>query len=140
MTALLIAMVLIPAVDQASKRVLRRRLARRTLSLGALGHLRLVQTDVWTLRLWPQVSLRAMWLLWALGAGASAGVAAVLPSSAWALALMVSGALSHAIEMSWRGSIVDYVCLRFWPAFNLADVAIALGAVGFVSHLLAAAS
>ncbi len=31
-----------------------------------------------------------------------------------------------------RGSVSDYVCLRFWPAFNLADVAITVGAIGLL--------
>jgi lipoprotein signal peptidase len=29
-----------------------------------------------------------------------------------------------------RGGVSDYVCLRVWPAFNLADVAITVGAIG----------
>jgi lipoprotein signal peptidase len=36
------------------------------------------------------------------------------------------------IETSRRGRVCDYLCLRFWPAFNLADAAISIGAVGFV--------
>ena len=38
--------------------------------------------------------------------------------------------MSHALETSLRGCIIDYVRLRFWPAFNLADVAITVGAAG----------
>ena len=48
----------------------------------------------------------------------------------------MGGSLSHGIESSSRGWICDYVCLRFWPAFNIADVAITVGACGLVGRLI----
>ena len=42
--------------------------------------------------------------------------------------------------MSWKtlceARVSDYVCLRFWPAFNLADLALAAGAIGTLILLL----
>jgi lipoprotein signal peptidase len=52
--------------------------------------------------------------------------------------LLLGGSLSNAMEGSLRGSVTDYVCLRFWPAFNLADVALTAGAVGLGVALLRA--
>ena len=46
--------------------------------------------------------------------------------------LLLGGSLSNAVESSMRGSITDYICLRFWPAFNLADLALAAGAIGIL--------
>jgi lipoprotein signal peptidase len=51
--------------------------------------------------------------------------------------LLLGGSLSHAVESSLRGSIADYVCFRFWPAFNLADLALAVGAIGTIGELVA---
>lgn len=94
-----------------------------------------------------------MWLLRArgLGAGAGAGGAmwsalggglagalvasAVLPAVGPWFGLMLGGAFSHALETAWRGSVCDYLCPRFWPAFNLADVALAAGAAGALVQL-----
>ena len=39
--------------------------------------------------------------------------------------LLLGGSLGNAVEHAQRGAISDYVRLRFWPAFNLADAAIA---------------
>jgi len=50
--------------------------------------------------------------------------------------LLLGGSLSHAVESSLRGGITDYLCLRFWPAFNLADLALVVGAVGTIGELL----
>jgi len=130
--------VLIPLVDQASKRRLRSWLGSRAIPIGALGSLGIVQTKPWTLRAWPQLSRQAMWLIWVVAAFALALAPSVVPLSPWAIGLIVGGALSHAIEMSVRGSISDYVRLRFWPAFNLADVAITAGAAGLAYELIAA--
>jgi signal peptidase II len=60
----------------------------------------------------------------------------VLPALGGPFGLMLGGALSHALETSVRGSVCDYVCLRFWPAFDLADVALAVGALGLGVQLI----
>jgi signal peptidase II len=59
-------------------------------------------------------------------------LAAGLPGSEWCAALLLGGSLSHMIETSRRGRVCDYLCLRFWPAFNLADAAITIGAIGSI--------
>ncbi len=52
---------------------------------------------------------------------------------ALALALVLGGALGNLIDRVWLGYVVDYIALHwkhyYYPAFNLADVAITLGAV-----------
>jgi len=61
-----------------------------------------------------------------------------IPSSALFVGLLLGGSLSNAVENARRGSVSDYVCLRFWPAFNLADLALAAGAIGTLAELLIA--
>jgi lipoprotein signal peptidase len=138
MTLLLIALVLVPAMDQVVKQLVRDRVGTGSLSLGILGDVRVVQTEVWAVRAVGRVSSATLWSVWVLGAVACVIVAAILPSSAWAFGLLLGGSLSHALETTFRGSICDYVCLRFWPAFNLADVALVIGGLGVAVEMLAA--
>jgi len=51
-----------------------------------------------------------------------------------AAALVAAGALGNLVDRLFRGpigrgSVVDFVDFRFWPAFNVADSAITIGAV-----------
>lgn len=47
-------------------------------------------------------------------------------------ALIAGGALGNLIDRVTRGDVVDFVDFRFWPAFNVADSAISIGALLFV--------
>jgi signal peptidase II len=56
------------------------------------------------------------------------------PSMALAAALVSGGALGNLLDRLFRGpigrgTVVDFVDVRFWPAFNLADSAITIGAL-----------
>jgi lipoprotein signal peptidase len=76
-------------------------------------------------------------LLWCVWLGAAAGLIVLtgfFPAWGWFAGALLGGALSHALETSLRGCIIDYVRLRFWPAFNLADVAITVGALGLLAQ------
>jgi len=52
---------------------------------------------------------------------------------AFALALILGGAIGNVIDRIARGQVVDFVLLHwqrfYWPAFNVADSAITVGAV-----------
>jgi signal peptidase II len=55
------------------------------------------------------------------------------PMTATAAALVAGGAAGNLIDRLVRpGGVVDFVDLRFWPAFNVADSAISIGAVLFL--------
>ena len=43
------------------------------------------------------------------------------------LGAAVGGATGNLIDRLWRGGVVDFIDLRWWPVFNLADVAIVGG-------------
>ena len=45
-----------------------------------------------------------------------------------ALALLTGGAIGNLIDRLRVGAVIDYVDLSVWPVFNLADVAVTLGA------------
>jgi signal peptidase II len=132
------AFLVIPLADQAIKALLRQRLGDRVVSLGPLGSLRVIDAPIW----WARGGLRPtpvmLWIAWLAGAGALVALATRLPGSEWCAALLLGGSLSHMIETSRRGRVCDYLCLRFWPAFNLADAAISIGTVGFIVGVVSA--
>ena len=114
-----------------------RRLGPRTsIRLGLLGHLRIVRTQMWMLRGAGAPGLKALWTVWGISAMALAWLCSLIPTFGIFAGLLAGGSLSHALETSVRGCICDYVCLRFWPAFNLADVALTAGAMGTLSFLV----
>jgi hypothetical protein len=136
MSALCMTLLVVLASDQALKLLLIRCLGPNALALGPFGSVRVVAGRLWLRRLGGPCSGAEIWCLWSAAAVPLVIVSALLPSSAAFVGLLLGGSLSHAVESSLRGSITDYVCLRFWPAFNLADLALAAGATGLVGKLL----
>ena len=66
-----------------------------------------------------------MWCFWVVAAAALVIVSVWAPSFGVFAGLLLGGSLSNAVDASLRGTVSDYVCLRCWPAFNLADLALA---------------
>jgi signal peptidase II len=74
---------------------------------------------------------------WLLVLVALAAVAAILawwlrrpPANASALAgmvLILAGALGNAIDRALRGHVIDFIAVRFWPVFNVADALVVAG-------------
>lgn len=115
----------------------RRRLDGRALSLGPIGEIRRVDSRIWLHRgRWPR-STTALWVVWGGCALPALAAAFVAPDTGPWFGLLLGGAASHAVETSLRGVVCDYVCLRGWPAFDLADIAITVGAAGLVLQALA---
>jgi len=42
-------------------------------------------------------------------------------------ALVVAGALGNALDRATRGHVVDFIHVRFWPVFNVADILVVAG-------------
>lgn len=82
------------------------------------------------------------WFFTALGIGAALFIVYLLKKHAgqrmfcWALALILGGAIGNVIDRIAYGHVIDfldfYVGNWHWPAFNVADSAICIGAVLFV--------
>ena len=49
-----------------------------------------------------------------------------------AFGIVLGGVTANLADRLWRGGIVDYIDLRIWPVFNMADVAIVTGALAVV--------
>ena len=52
------------------------------------------------------------------------------------IALMLGGAIGNLIDRLFLGYVIDFIDIVFWPAFNIADSAISIGAVLLIIHLL----
>jgi signal peptidase II len=53
-------------------------------------------------------------------------------SAQFYLSIALSGAIGNLIDISFRGAVVDFIDLRIWPVFNLADVCIVGGTGGLL--------
>jgi lipoprotein signal peptidase len=135
MRALLAGVVLIPVLDQLIKTAVLQTLRQQSLPLGPLGRLHATRGRLWIARGAARPSMGVLWTLWIVAAAALVAITVRAPSSGVFAGLLLGGSLSHLVETSRRGWICDFICLRFWPAFNLADVALTAGAIGMVLRL-----
>jgi len=82
------------------------------------------------------IVLTAVAVAWMLGYFARSGARhPILPV---ALGLVIGGSLSNLVDRVRLGYVTDFIDLRFWPAFNLADTFIVIG-VGLLLAALVAA-
>lgn len=52
-----------------------------------------------------------------------------LPLQKAAVLLIISGIIGNGIDRAYHGAVTDFISVPFWPAFNLADSFIFIGAV-----------
>ena len=70
--------------------------------------------------------------------GALLGFLAVRPERPWLwlpTGMLVGGALGNLIDRLANGSVIDFIKLPAWPAFNLADMSITFGVIALVLAL-----
>jgi signal peptidase II len=54
-----------------------------------------------------------------------------------ALGLLLGGSISNLADRARLGHVTDFLDLRYWPAFNIADICIVVGVVLLVGTMLA---
>ena len=82
------------------------------------------------------IALTGIAVAWMLGYFArSGGRHPILPV---ALGLVIGGSVSNLLDRVRLGHVTDFIDLRFWPAFNLADSFIVIGVGLLLAALLAA--
>ena len=129
---LLSAAAVVTVLDQASKRMVRRRLLPgASVRLAACLRIRHAAN--------PRLALSSLrrWMLLAVWFFAAATVVMAAVQGTWsqyprvqlALGSALAGTTSNFFDYMLRGSVTDMVDLRYWPVFNLADAAILTGAV-----------
>jgi signal peptidase II len=135
MTTLIVALLLVLLVDQLLKLLLWRRLRSQAIPLCRVRVVGVIPARLWLAHVVRCSSLVMTWILWAQLAVTLLIVSTWLPSSHLFVGVLLGGSLSNALESSLRGIVTDYVCFRFWPAFNVADAALTAGAIGLLAQL-----
>ena len=101
------------ALDQGAKALVRP--ARTAVRSGTFVSLTVRQAVVVWLSVAPCLGLIVV-----IGPRLSAAAVA-------GIALVVGGASGNLVDRLARGGVVDFIALGRWPAFNLADIAMACG-------------
>lgn len=52
------------------------------------------------------------------------------------LSLVLAGGISNLVDRMTRGCVLDFIDLKIWPSFNLADSAIILGVIILIFKLI----
>jgi signal peptidase II len=121
----------IVALDQASKAFVAARLREGTATVGTFGGVRLRHV---VNRGHPWKSGRGVLglaIAWAVLVAVGAAIAITVDAN-WvsvALGSALGGATGNLIDGIRRRAVIDFVDLRVWPVFNLADAAIVAGAL-----------
>lgn len=114
------------AVDQASKTLVARRLEEGAFTSRHVFGARLRHVTNRRLPWRSAPAVRVMVVLWIIGTAAALGVAAMVDTHLASLALgaLSGGAAGNLIDGIKRNAVTDFIDLRVWPVFNIADAAI----------------
>lgn len=122
-------------IDQGSKALVQARLRNRSISWGPLLRFRRVQN---ARNLYSTAVGRFLFVaLWFTALACTVVLYAARgwfrqPVACLPLAVAFGGAAGNLLDILRRRSILDFIDLRWWPVFNLADVGIIFGlAVAF---------
>lgn len=81
--------------------------------------------------LWGAIVIVVMTLVWFFGFRHRGGLISFV-----ALGLMIGGAFGNLADRLFRGRVVDFFDLGWWPVFNTADVAIVAGVIILIGVLV----
>jgi signal peptidase II len=135
--ALLLAAILLIVLDQLTKSFVLSRLREgQTASFGLVAIRRLLNQRVHGRFFQSNAALVALWIAELVLLVSVIqfepffqGVVAQI-----ALGAALGGAGSNVLDRVWRDGVVDFIDFKFWPVFNLADVAIVAGVLIGVLH------
>ena len=121
------------AVDQLSKSWAQSHLASHSISIFGPVKLRLEYNTGFAFSLGRgHPYIIAMFVLLALAVLAYATFKVAKTTMLIGIALLAGGALGNFVDRIFRnngGGVIDFIYLRFWPTFNIADAAVVLGVV-----------
>ena len=69
----------------------------------------------------------ALWVAGVAGAGLALAQGRLDAVGVIGIGLALGGATSNLADRVLRGAVVDFIALRFWPTFNVADAAMVAG-------------
>ena len=119
------------ALDQATKALAISRLEQGPLPLlGGMIQLKLTRNAGFAFGLatpsWVAIAVSVIVCVVVLLYVARGG-AAHPPTRGLVLGLIVGGAVGNLVDRLRTGAVIDFVDLRVWPVFNVADIAITVG-------------
>ena len=136
MLLLLSVFVLVVVMDQITKAVIVTRLEEGAFTPGIAGvRLRHV---INRRKPWGSIrAVRVMSVVWLALVTTAFMVGALIdiPALHVAIGALLGGATGNLIDGMSRNGVTDFIDLRVWPVFNLADSAIVVGA-GFLAWIL----
>jgi signal peptidase II len=130
--------ILLAALDQAIKAFVLARLGDgQAASFGWIGIRRVINLRVGGVL---SLGVRPMVILWAAETVVLVALVQFGPFfhgavPQVALGVALGGATGNFMDRLWRGGVVDFIDVGFWPVFNLADAAIVAGALIAVFHI-----
>ena len=127
-----LATVLVLVVDQASKAFVLCRLETRPRLPASHAWIRRVDHNGVALgRVRDRCALFLLWCGAAVGTSSLICYAAPFQGRAAHVGLgaALGGATGNLLDLLRRGAVLDFIDLRVWPVFNIADAAIVLGGV-----------
>jgi signal peptidase II len=127
----LLAAGLVLVLDQASKTLVLDRIEKRRRFPAGLWIRRVNHSDIAHGLIRDR---RALFFLWCVAViGTSVLICDAAPfqgrSANVGLGVAVGGATGNLLDIMRRGAVVDFIDLRVWPVFNIADAAIVIGVV-----------
>jgi signal peptidase II len=132
--------VAVVVLDQASKAVVASTLRTRSIALlGGGVHLTYVRNTGAAFSLLPGGGLVFASIAIAVSAGIVLYYRRVAAGPALlriGLSLVLGGAIGNLIDRVRLGYVVDFIDLRWWPVFNVADSAIVVGVAALVLRSL----
>jgi len=129
---LLMAASAVLMLDQWSKRMAGARLAHRPIDFGrALRFRQVFSAKPFYTRDGSRASLVAVWLVALVCAVAlhSSGATFQGRPFSWGAGAALGGAAGNLLDILRRRAVLDFIDLRWWPVFNIADVGIVVGLV-----------
>jgi signal peptidase II len=128
----LLSTALILALDQASKRfVVARQQSGAPIPAGQARWVARVDHRRLAFGLCDRRALLLLWCVAVIGTSLLISHVAAFQGRAAQIGLgaAIGGATGNLLDMLLRGAVVDFIDLRIWPLFNLADAAIVGGVV-----------
>lgn len=116
-------------LDQASKQLVVTRLGSRSIRLGGLIRLRGVRS---TRAMYNRPRFRAVFVIvWLIACACAVALSANAPpgqrAEVFGIGAALGGAAGNLLDILRRRHVIDFIDLRWWPVFNLADIAIVGG-------------
>jgi signal peptidase II len=135
---MLSVLAVVVAADAATKALVVARLPEGTATSGAVGGARLRHVANRRLPWGSAGAVRGLTVAWLAVVAAGCTIASVVDSAAAhaAVGAVLGGATGNLIDAVRRRAITDFIDLRVWPVFNVADAAIVLGALALAWHTL----